>query len=117
MMDGLSGDLAFVNAVLDGVVEALVRRGVQTPRTVPRARAILDRAIAAAAMSQLGQSDSGDASGLDEDDLIGPSEAAKLTGYDRKTLQRRPEDFGGRRVAGRLVFSRNELEGVLDGCE
>jgi hypothetical protein len=106
-------ELGYAKAVLNTLADGHVRRGHQLPRSVVRAREILDRA-AIEAMSQLGQRDSGDASDLDEDDLIGPSEAARLVGCDRKVLQRRPEDFGGRRVAGRLVFSRNEL-GVDSG--
>ena len=114
-MDGLSEDLVYVKTVLGGLADEHVRRGHQLPRSVLRARDILDRAVAA--WAHLGQPDSGDASDLEQDDWIGPVEAAKLAGCDRRTLNRRPEDFGGKLVAGRLVFNRNELDGVLDGSE
>jgi hypothetical protein len=98
-------EFSFVKIVLNGLVEELVRRGHQVPRTVPRAREILERAM----VSQLRQSEADDAPEWFEDNAIGTGEAAKLLGCDRKTLQRRPGDFGGRMVAGRWVFDRTEL--------
>ena len=72
-------DLAYVRVVFDGLVNELVRWQRPMPRSVARARAILDRALSCAMSlerKQIGPDDEE----LSSENIIGTDEAAKLLG-------------------------------------
>jgi hypothetical protein len=52
-----------------------------------------------------------------ESDLIGTGEAADMLGWNIRKVQRLAADLGGRRVAGRLVFSSFEVHEYAEGLE
>jgi hypothetical protein len=101
-------EFAYAKAVLNALADGHVRRGHQLPRTVVRAREILDRA-AIEAMSQSGQPQTDDPSEWIEENMIGAGEVAELLGCDRKSVQRNAEALGGRMIAGRYVFDKTLL--------
>jgi hypothetical protein len=100
-------DLAYVQAVFDGLAEALVRFGRPMPATVSRARGILERALTWS-MSLQRQGIGRDAADSDSGN-IGSHEVAKMLGVTRRTVQRNAESLGGRRVSGSWVFDPNDL--------
>jgi hypothetical protein len=100
-------DLAYVQAVFDGLAEALVRFGRPMPATVSRARRILERTLTWS-MSLQRQGFGPDEEGSEVEN-IGSSEVAELLGVTRRTVQRNAEALGGQRVSGSWVFDPKEL--------
>ena len=103
----LAADLVYVQTVFDGLVEALVRFGRPMPRTVARARGILQRAVTSMSLQRQGFED--DDSEL-ESNNIGSDEVAELLGVTRRTVQRNAEALGGQRVSGSWVFDPDEIK-------
>jgi hypothetical protein len=105
-------EIALVRAVFEDFVDDWVRRGRPMPRTVTRARGVLDRAWTCA-MSLRRQEIDPDEVELNQS--IGTDEAARLLGVTRRTAQRNAESWGGQRVSGSWVFDRDEIEGQATG--
>jgi hypothetical protein len=112
-LSDLSEDLAYVRTVFDGLTEALVRFVPTMPRTVPRAREILDSALNWAMSLERQEFES------DEEESnsgnIGSREVAELLKVTPRTVQRNAEDLGGQRVSGSWVFNKDEVIGATDG--
>jgi hypothetical protein len=113
MTDDLAEDLAYVRTVFDGLAEALVRFGRPMPRTVARAREILDKALTCA-MSLERQAIEPDEEESNSGN-IGSSEVAELLGVTARTVQRKAESLGGQRVSGSWVFDKNDIGATPSG--
>lgn len=68
------------------------------------------------AASQLRQWPPFDGADSRHDDIveIGTAEVARLLGWPRRKVQRRVQDLGGRLVAGRYLFSHNEIRQLAE---
>jgi hypothetical protein len=106
-------ELAFVVAVMDGLVAEWARFGRPLPRTVARARGILGSALTCAmSLERQGiESDSEESSS----EKIGSDEVAELLGVTRRTVQRNAEILGGQRVSRSWVFDKNDIGANPDG--
>jgi len=104
-------DFALVQVVFDDLVKKVC--GYTVPRSVARARGILDRALTCS-MSLERQAFESDEEESDPEN-IGSSEAAKLLGVTRRTVQRNAESLGGQQVSGAWVFPRDEIGAASDG--
>ena len=71
------------------------------------------------AVSLAGQENTDDESTLGHENWIGTEQAAEILGWHVRTVRRRRNDLGGRKVAGALVFResvvRQYAEGLTDG--
>jgi len=111
--DDLAEDFAYVRTVFDELANALVRFGRPMPRSVVRAREILDRALTSA-MSLQRRGIGSEEQEYDSSN-IGTDEAAELLKVTRRTVQRNAEALGGRQVSGAWVFDREAIGANLDG--
>jgi hypothetical protein len=109
----LAEEFAYLSAVFDGLVEAVVRFGRPMPRSVGRARGILDRALNSAVSLERQGSRAGVEQSYSEN--IGCDEVAKLLGVTPRTVQRNAEELGGRQVSGAWVFDREAIGADLNG--
>src|ERR1700729_1674581 len=107
----LAEDLAFVKFVFDELAKKVC--GYAVPRSVVRARGILDRALTCSMSLQ--RQDFGSDEEESDSENIGSTEAAKLLGVTRRTVQRNAESLGGRQVSGAWVFNGNELGDASGG--
>jgi hypothetical protein len=98
-------DFALVQFIFDDLVKKVC--GYTVPRSVARARGILDRAMTCSESLQRQGFE------LDEEESdsenIGSSEVAELLGVTRRTVQRNAETLGGRQVSGSWVFNKDEV--------
>jgi hypothetical protein len=106
-MDVSAEDIAYARAVFDGLVDAWVRSGRPLPRTVPKARLILDKALTVSLQRHQGDCGSGELES--SENAIGTAEIAELYGVTRRTAQRRAEAMGAQRVSGAYVFRKDDL--------
>jgi len=106
-MDVSPEDIAYVRTVFDALVDAWVRFGRPEPRSVERARSILDRALTWS-MSQPRHDFEPD-DPQSEVENIGSREVAEMYGLTPRTVQRNAKLYGGQKVSGVYVFQKDEL--------
>ena len=113
-LPSLAEDLMYVKTVFDELAAAWVRSGRPMPPAVSRARGILDSALTCS-MSLERQDIEPDAA-ESSSASIGSDEVAELLGVTPRTVQRRAESLGGKRISGAWVFEKSDIGGVdLDG--
>jgi len=93
-------DFALVQVIFDDLVRKVC--GYTVPRSVARARGILDRALTCSMSLQRQDFESDDEDSGSEH--IGSDEVAERLGVTRRTVQRNAEAYGGQLISGVYVF-------------